>query len=210
MRHKIGLKFSLLTLSFLLGNDAVVAQVSDTAPRPASASTEQEERNKALARRFYEQIWFLRNLSVVDELVAPTYVVHDIGERKNATEPADEQKQIADFFWQHGTMTGRIDYQIAEGDLVATRWQWDFQPRTWWLKALGGRKPIPIINVFRFRDGKIVEIWNHRHDIDTSAANMLFVEGLLLGLLPSLILLVVSLLLWRKLRKQRQAGKPSF
>jgi predicted SnoaL-like aldol condensation-catalyzing enzyme len=198
-----------LTLSFLLGNNFVAAQASDAAPRPAAVIGEQEERNKALARRFYEQIWFSRNLSAVDELVAPSYVVHDIGDRKGATEPADEQKQIADFFWQHGTMTGRIDYQIAEGDLVATRWQWEFQPRTWWMKALGGRSSIPIINVFRFRDGKIVEIWNHRHDIDTGAGNMLFVEGLLVGLVPSLVLLVVSLLLWRRLRKQSKVSKLS-
>jgi hypothetical protein len=26
---------------------------------------------------------------------------------------------------------------------------------------------LPIINVFRLRDGKILEIWNHRHDTDT-------------------------------------------
>lgn len=143
-----------------------------------------EEKNKSLARRFYEQVWFSRNLAVVDELFAPTYVAHDIGDRKGVTEPADEQKKIADYFWQNGTMTGRIDFQIAEGDLVATRWQWEFHPTTWWMKALmiRARNPIPIINVIRFRDGKAVEIWNHRHDIDTGRANVLFVQGFGAGL----------------------------
>ena len=56
------------------------------------------------------------------------------------------------------------------------------------MKLLGGREQIPIINVFRFRDGKIVEIWNHRHDIDTGRANFIFVKGLLIGMLPSLAL----------------------
>ena len=171
------------------------------------ASTAQEQINKALARQFYEQIWFSRNLSAVDDLVAQTYIVHDIGDRKGVTEPADEQKQIADYFWQNGEMTGRIDYQIAEGDLVATRWQWEFKPRTWWMKALGGQEQIPIINVFRFRDGKIVEIWNHRHDIDTGVGNLLFVRGLFVGLAPTFILAVATFLLWRKLRKQRRAIK---
>jgi len=166
---------------------------------------EVEERNKELARRFYEQVWFSRSMEVVDELFAPTYVAHDIGERKGVTEPADEQKRIAEFFWQRGTMTGRIDYQIAEGDLVATRWQWEFRPRAWWGRLLGGRTPLPIINVFRFRDGKIVEIWNHRHDIDSFLGNLLFLKGLAVGLVPSGVLAVVSFVLWRKIRKARVA-----
>jgi predicted SnoaL-like aldol condensation-catalyzing enzyme len=164
---------------------------------------EEQERNKALARRFYEQVWFSRHLSAVDDLVAPTYVVHDIGDRKGVTEPADEQKQIADYFWQRGTMTGRIDYQIAEGDLVATRWQWEFEPRTWAAKLFIGRPRIPIVNVFRFRDGKIVEIWNHRHDID-ALGSRIFAAGVVLGLVPSIVLAVVSLLLWRKIRRQKR------
>src|SRR5688572_9693 len=158
---------------------------------PSSASAgEIEEQNKALARRFYEQVWFSRNMSAVDELFAPTYIAHDIGDRKNSMENAEEQKKIAEFFWQRGTMTGSIDYQIAEGDLVATRWQWHFRPDVWWMKILGGREQVPIINVFRFRDGKIVEIWNHRHDIDTMQANFIFVKGMLVGLIPAVALAI--------------------
>jgi predicted SnoaL-like aldol condensation-catalyzing enzyme len=170
---------------------------------PIVLAGEAEEANKALARRFYEEIWFKNNPAAVDEIVAPTYIVHDTGNRKNAMEQADEQKKIAAYFWDRGTMTGSIDYQIAEGDLVATRWQWHFKPDVWWMKILGGEEHIPIINVFRFRDGKIVEIWNHRHDIDTGKADFIFVKGLVVGLLPSIALLVLSFMLWRKLRKAR-------
>ena len=164
-----------------------------------------EEQNKALARRFYEEVWFRNSPASVDELVAPTYIAHDTGDRKNSMEPADEQKKIAQFFWDRGTMTGTIDYQIAEGDLVATRWQWYFEPNVWWMKLLGGKEHIPIVNVFRFRDGKIVEVWNHRHDIDTSKGNVIFVKGLVVGLIPAIALLVLSIMLWRKLRKARAA-----
>jgi hypothetical protein len=82
---------------------------------PVSASAQSEEVNKALARRFYEEVWFSRNPAAVDELVAPEYVVHDIGDRKAVREPASEQKRTADLFWQNGEMSGRIDFQIAEG-----------------------------------------------------------------------------------------------
>ncbi len=154
------------------------------------ADTPQEETNKALARQFYEQVWFSRHPAAVDALVAPEYVVHDTGDRKGVTEPADEQKQIAEFLWRNGQMGGRIDYQIAEGDLVATRWQWHYQPTSWWMKLmmLGARDPIPIINVFRFSDGKIVEIWNHRHDIDIGfAANTLVLKGFVSGVVVTLL-----------------------
>ena len=162
-----------------------------------------EEQNKALARRFYEEVWFKNNPAAIDELVAPTYITHDIGNRKNSMEQAEEQKKIAQFFWDRGTMTGTIDYQIAEGDLVATRWQWYFEPNVWWMKVLGGKEHIPIINVFRIRDGKIVEVWNHRHDIDTGKADFIFVKGLAVGLIPSIALLVLAFMLWRKLRRSR-------
>jgi predicted SnoaL-like aldol condensation-catalyzing enzyme len=157
---------------------------------PWAAFGQDEEANKALARRFYEQVWFSHNPAAVDELVAPTHVVHDIGDRKGVQEPADEQKQIAERFWQNGNMGGHIDFQIAEGDLVATRWEWEYAPQTWLmtLVMLGGRNPVPIINVFRFKDGKIVEIWNHRHDIDVGfAANVLRAEGFATGVLLAVL-----------------------
>ena len=71
-----------------------------------------EEQNKALARRFYEEVWFKNNPAVVDELVAPTYVAHDIGDRKNSMEPADEQKKIAAFFWERGTIMPPFDSSL--------------------------------------------------------------------------------------------------
>ena len=52
-----------------------------------------------------------------------TVQMQHTGDRKGVTEPAIEQKNIADFFWANGDLSGVIDYQIAEGDLVATRWE---------------------------------------------------------------------------------------
>ncbi len=197
--------FILMSL-FLFSAGPASAQTSvkpaATAPESAAAPTQQEV-NKALATRFYNEVWFSRNPDVVDEIIAPNYTIHDIGDNKGLTEPAAMQKDVAEMFWNNGNMSGTIDFQIAEGDLVATRWQWDFEPTSWWMKALGGRRPLPIINVFRFEDGKVVEIWNHRHDIDFAWGRILFAQGLLVGLIPSLILGIISLILWRKLRKAR-------
>ena len=205
--------YILLTLSFFLGNVSVMAQATDTrqqqASVPAPRDREQEERNKVLARRFLEEVWMSGNLSAVDELVAPTYVAHDIGDAKGVIESADEQKQRAGFWNQNGTMISTFGYQLAEGDLVATYHEWEFRPNTLWMKVLGlgVRRQIPIINVFRFQDGKIVEMWNHRHDVDSYYGSLVFLKGLGVGLIPSLILAVVAFVLWRKLRKLRYSAE---
>ncbi len=183
----------LCCLVSLLSN----GQSGDNSPK------DQLEINKEIARKFYEDLWFSNKTENYSKYVADEYVVHDIGDRKEVVEPAIEQKKIADFFHSKGDMTGTIDYQIAEGDLVATRWQWNFQPTSFLFRIMGGSNQIPIINVFRFRDGKIVEIWNHRHDIDTGLGNIPFAKGLGIGLLFALIPTFLAIRYKRKLKKIR-------
>ncbi|WP_265587056.1 ester cyclase [Sphingomicrobium arenosum] len=161
----------LLSLSVLLSLAAPADMAAAATDHHAETAAETRlERNKRLAREFYEKLWFSNQTDAYADYVADNYVVHDIGERKNMTEQAIEQKTVADIFHASGTMSGRIDYQIAEGDLVATRWLWTLNEPTEQARAMGMTSEIvdlPIINVFRFNEeGKIVEIWNHRHDID--------------------------------------------
>jgi predicted SnoaL-like aldol condensation-catalyzing enzyme len=159
------------------------------------------EENKRIARAFYQDLWFSRNTDKYQDYVAETYVVHDTGDRKGVTEPALEQKNIADFFWANGELSGVIDYQIAEGDLVATRWRARLEPSTLLGRYLMVDDELPIINVFRFRDGKIVEIWNHRHDIDTGQTLRFTFQGLAVGLGIALLPTAYALVLRRRLRR---------
>ncbi len=163
----------------------------------------QLETNKEIARNFYQDLWFTNNTEKYKDYVADEYIVHDIFERKGLTEPAIEQKNIADMFWKNGELNGKIDYQIAEGDLVATRWQASLKPNTLFGKILGMEK-LGIINVFRFKDGKIVEIWNHRHDIETNQTVKFVFKGLLIGLMIALIPTFIAFRLRKKLRAIRK------
>lgn len=169
------------------------------------ASINLEERNKEIARNFYRDLWFTNNTDKYDLYVAEEYVVHDIGDRKGITEPAIEQKKVADLFWENGTWDSKINYQVAEGDIVATRWEATFQPTTFFGRILFGTATIPIINVFRFnQEGKIVEIWNHRHDIDTPQTLRFTVKGLLIGLAIALIPTLIAFRLKRKLKAYKK------
>ncbi|MEL6484374.1 MAG: ester cyclase, partial [Bacteroidota bacterium] len=95
-----------------------------------------EEINKEIARNFYQDLWFTNNTDKYADYVAEEYVVHDIGDRKGVTEPAIEQKIIADRFWEGGSWDSKIDYQIAEGDLVATRWTANYQAESFMAKVM--------------------------------------------------------------------------
>lgn len=153
---------------------AVLAAIPLAACAPASQDGASEaaatvaERNKRLAREFYEKVWFSNETDASADYFADEYMGHDIGDAKGVTEPGSKQKMIADRFHGMGNMSGEIDYQIAEGDKVATRWYWTLKTsEEMKSRGLTDIERLPIINVFRFNaDGKIVEVWNHRHDID--------------------------------------------
>ena len=98
------------------------------------------------------------------------------------------------------TLSGQINYQIAERDLVATRWVSDFEPETLFGRIFLGKTSLPIINVLRIENGKIVEFWNHRHDIDMRQTLRFTAQGLLIGLLIALIPLIWAIRLRRRLR----------
>jgi predicted SnoaL-like aldol condensation-catalyzing enzyme len=157
--------------------------------------------NKEIARNFYQDLWFTNNTDNYKKYFTEQYVVHDIGNRKGVVEPAIEQKNIADFFWKNGEFDSKIDYQIAEGDLVATRWTASFKSSTvlGWI-AFETKNPISVINVFRIKDGKIVELWNHRHDIETPQTLKFTFTGLFIGLLIALIPAVLLFRLKIKLK----------
>lgn len=174
---------------------------------------------KEIARGFYQDLWFSNNTEAWDKYVADEYYIHDIGMDRLGEEPGIiqgevagdnyaveagiTQKEIADFFWENGEMSGDIQYQLTHDDMVATRWIWHYRPTTLLGRFMVGEVDLPIINVFRIRNGKIVEIWNHRHDIDTNRTNIYLMKGILYGLLFALIPLIWALYLRRKLKRSK-------
>ena len=188
---------AVISILLILGSKVVF-------PQEGTIPSHQTEMNKEIAKNFYQDLWFSNNTDRYSEYVSDQYIVHDIGDRKGVTEPAIEQKNIADFFWKNGEFDCKIDYQIAEGDLVATRWTGTFNANTLFGRlALETDEPISIINVFRFKDGKIVEFWNHRHDIDTPQTLKFTIKGLIIGLVIALIPTVLLLIFRRRLKLLR-------
>ena len=80
--------------------------------------------NKATARRVPDEVFSQGNLSVVDELFAPDYVLHDPGilrEELRGLEAFKEQ-WVSMFRTAFPDLRIVIEDQVAEGDKVATRY----------------------------------------------------------------------------------------
>ena len=78
------------------------------------------EENKALVRRFYEQI-DKGNIGILDELVAEDYIDHNPPPVPGLTPGREGVKQAFRIFQQATPGYHHIEDQIAEGDKVVTR-----------------------------------------------------------------------------------------
>ena len=125
------------------------------------------EDNKALIRRFYEEVWGKGDPHVSDEVFHDDYVRHDL--RSSAAEPgpAGQTKIALDFRRAVPDLDWQVDLIIGDSDFVVGRWTGTgTQTGPWGPIAPTGR-PISFsgVNIFRFEGGKVAEIWNHRDDL---------------------------------------------
>jgi predicted ester cyclase len=118
------------------------------------------ESNKALARRFVEEVWSADRYELIDELLAPDFVSHATA----SGEPfgRDEMHRLARQF-REAFPQGRfvLDDLIAEGDRVAYRWSLDAVHGGPFMgvAATGRRVRFTGINLVRVAGSRIVEQW---------------------------------------------------
>jgi steroid delta-isomerase-like uncharacterized protein len=134
------------------------------------------EENKVMVRRFFEEGPSKGNLSIADELLSPDFAMHTPLPASPGIKGINEVIITCRAAFEHLNVT--IEDMIAEGDKVTARFtahgthKGDFMG----LQATG--KPITMtgIEIFRIKDGKIIELWGE--------ANLL---GLMqqLGIFPS-------------------------
>jgi serine phosphatase RsbU (regulator of sigma subunit)/predicted ester cyclase len=126
--------------------------------------SEAEEKNKALVRRYFEEIWAEGNVAAVDEFMAPDYVDHALppGSRPGSRPGRDIVKQyVAMHHNAFPDMKATIHDILAQGDRVAYRWSTSGTH----LGELAGIPPTGLhmttrgINIHRFAGGRCVEGW---------------------------------------------------
>jgi steroid delta-isomerase-like uncharacterized protein len=125
------------------------------------------EENKALIRRFYEEVWSRGHTDVAYEVFADDYVRHDLRATEALSGPAGQKKVADDFQAAFPDLEFTIDLIVGEGDFVVGRWTACGTHLGPWggTEPTGRRATLSAVNSFRFENGKVAEIWNHRDDL---------------------------------------------
>ena len=80
------------------------------------------QENKAVSRRVAEEIFNEGNLDLADELYAPDYVLHDPSLPEDLHGPEALKQYAAMNLGAFPDARVTVEDQIAEGDMVVTRW----------------------------------------------------------------------------------------
>jgi steroid delta-isomerase-like uncharacterized protein len=122
------------------------------------------EQNKAVVRRFEEEVWNGRSPSRVEEFFAASHIFRAAGSR-----PLDRdghRQMIAHFQGAFPDGRNTSEELLAEGDKVAQRWTYRGTHRGVFqgIPPTGRQVTLTGISIWRFEGGKIVESW---HELDT-------------------------------------------
>ena len=118
--------------------------------------------NKALVRRYVEEVLNKRNLDLIDDLFAPTFIDHD-SSMPEAKGPAGVKRLAAMVHASFPDLHFTIEDMIAERDKVVYRYsvrgthQKDFMG----IAATGKEITFTGIHIYRVNDGKLQEEWEN-------------------------------------------------
>lgn len=120
------------------------------------------EDNKALAQRWLDEVWNNGDLSLIDELIAPNYVLHD-PTRPGLRGRAGIKESIAMFRRAFPDLHFMIEDQVAEREKIVTRYtvQGTHLGPLMGIPATGKQGTITGIDIYRITDGQIEEAWSN-------------------------------------------------
>jgi serine phosphatase RsbU (regulator of sigma subunit) len=121
-----------------------------------------EEDNKAIFRRYIEEVWNQSNLEVVDE-VFDRYISHQPDGSVLERGPEDVKRFVSEVRSAFPDVHLIIDEQIAEGDKVVSRGtiRGTYHREFRGMAPTGEEMELPWMAVFRFsEEGKVVESWD--------------------------------------------------
>ncbi|HTK05958.1 MAG TPA: ester cyclase [Ktedonobacteraceae bacterium] len=119
-----------------------------------------EMANKTIARQFYEQAWNVKDVAIVEELLAHDFVNHEI--EGDVTQPHRElyKQAVLETFAAFPDWTTTIDDLIAEGDKVVMQWRAQGTHTGEGMGTPTGKQiALNGITIVRVKDRKISDFW---------------------------------------------------
>jgi len=126
-----------------------------------AAVSSEEDKNKALARHLMEMVWKQGDLDAVDEMLAPDFVDRSLLPGQGSSR--EEYKQsVAEFYAAFAVADFTIEAQIAEGDMVVTKFSTRCIHRGKYLGVppSGEVGQYSSIKIHRIVGGKITDEWS--------------------------------------------------
>jgi steroid delta-isomerase-like uncharacterized protein len=119
------------------------------------------EENKAVIRRFLEEIFGGGNLELANELFAPDYVLHDPAVPGEVRGPEGMQRYVSMYRGAYPDTSFTVEDQIVEGDVVVTRWtgRGTHGGELMGILPTGKRVTVTGTEFDRVSGGKIEETW---------------------------------------------------
>jgi steroid delta-isomerase-like uncharacterized protein len=178
----------------------LAASQSQSSPSPSSI----ENKNEAVARRVFEEIFNQGRFQVADQIYAKDFV--NRGQHRNFT-LAEDQAAVHEEKKAFPDLRMTVDMMVAGGDLVTVVWTFrgTNSAAGYGLPATGAKVEVRGITVWRITDGLIREEWTSFNEL-VAARQM--VGQLKWKLLGTLILATITA--WLLLRLARRVLWATF
>jgi predicted ester cyclase len=159
------MSFLVLAIASLLAAMPATSLAAETtrAKTTARIETMSLDKQKRLSRRSLE-MWASNGTDRPDEVFAANYVNHQEPDAKGGVRTVDLagwKKIVAENRRAFSDFQVRVLMQVAEGDLVATRWQFSATQTGEYLghPPTGRRATWTGVQIDRFENGRIAESW---------------------------------------------------
>ncbi|UYW72212.1 nuclear transport factor 2 family protein [Bacillus cereus] len=150
---------STLIFQASTGNTKGHSTKSENVATVSKDNVTEKEKNKKMVVDFYNEVFNKHNIDIIPKYVSEDYKQHN-------PFVADGRKAFMDFFKEdfvkNPNSFAEIKRVVAEGDTVALH----VHSRT-----NSQDKGVAIVDIFRIKDGKIVEHWDVIQEIPNEAAN---------------------------------------
>jgi steroid delta-isomerase-like uncharacterized protein len=119
------------------------------------------EENKAIVRRYVEEIWNQGDFAVAEQLLAPTFVLHNPAFADLPQGPAGFKQVLTLYRSAFPDLQFTIEALLAEGEQVVNRWTARGTQHGELLGIPPTGKPVTFwgLTLHRLANGRIVEEW---------------------------------------------------
>jgi steroid delta-isomerase-like uncharacterized protein len=121
------------------------------------------EENKAVSRRFFEEMMSSGNLDLFEELASPEIVNYDPAQPEAVHGIEGGKEVLSGYVSAFPDLKMSVEDQVAEGDKVFTRWvaEGTHEGELFGVPASGNHVRVEGMTVDRFEGGKIIESWDN-------------------------------------------------